>query len=220
MQVPDDVRTPIPVADHADADGRLPFFSSEGSPQSSVASTSSASAPASQAYGCSSGPPVASLIARNTLAGFPATMVSGGTSRVTTLPAPTMARSPIVTFASTGGAGADRRALLHDRVLDLPIAGGLQLSGRGRRSRIGVVDEHHAVADEDVILDRHALADEGVARDLAPPANAGMPSGSRRTRQSWFRHRSRSRTRLMNLRELDVLPELDVGRNAHEVHGW
>ena len=35
---------------------------------------------------------------RNTLAGFPATMAPAGTFVVTTLPAPTMAFSPIVTF--------------------------------------------------------------------------------------------------------------------------
>ena len=35
-----------------------------------------------------------------TRAGLPATMVPGGTSFVTTLPAPTMAFSPIVTFDS------------------------------------------------------------------------------------------------------------------------
>ena len=44
---------------------------------------------------------VVSRIERKTVAGLPATMVSAGTSRVTTLPAPTMARSPIVTLAST-----------------------------------------------------------------------------------------------------------------------
>src|SRR4030067_3253012 len=37
-----------------------------------------------------------SVIFRRTRAGFPATIVSGGTSFVTTLPAPVMARSPTV----------------------------------------------------------------------------------------------------------------------------
>src|SRR4051812_7782214 len=41
----------------------------------------------------------ASWTALNTRAGFPATMVLAGTSLVTTLPAPTMAFSPIVTLA-------------------------------------------------------------------------------------------------------------------------
>src|SRR5713101_5052219 len=37
-------------------------------------------------------------IKRRTLAGFPATIALSGTSRVTTLPAPTMAFSPMTTF--------------------------------------------------------------------------------------------------------------------------
>src|SRR6185503_4606259 len=42
--------------------------------------------------------PVVASSFRSTRAGLPITMTSGGTSRVTTLPAPTMARSPIVTL--------------------------------------------------------------------------------------------------------------------------
>ena len=38
-------------------------------------------------------------IRRSTLAGFPATIVLAGTSFVTTLPAPTIAFSPMTTFA-------------------------------------------------------------------------------------------------------------------------
>src|SRR4029077_9246616 len=38
------------------------------------------------------------VTARNTFAGFPTTIVFGGTSRVTTLPAPTIAFSPITTL--------------------------------------------------------------------------------------------------------------------------
>src|SRR5205814_7349993 len=38
------------------------------------------------------------VTARNTRAGLPATIVRGGTSRVTTLPAPTMACSPMTMF--------------------------------------------------------------------------------------------------------------------------
>src|SRR5437762_12821750 len=36
---------------------------------------------------------------------------------------------------------------------------------------VAVVDEHHAVADEDAVLDRHAPAHEAVARDLAVAAD-------------------------------------------------
>ena len=41
----------------------------------------------------------------------------------------------------------------------------------GRRPGVEVVDEHHAVPHEDLVLDRHAFADEGVALDLAPGAD-------------------------------------------------
>ena len=41
----------------------------------------------------------------------------------------------------------------------------------GRRPRPLVVDEHHAVADEDLVLDRDARADERVALDLAARAD-------------------------------------------------
>jgi hypothetical protein len=34
---------------------------------------------------------------------------------------------------------------------------------------MSVVEERHAVADEDVVFDRHSLTDERVARDPAPP---------------------------------------------------
>ena len=47
-----------------------------------------------------------------------------------------------------------------------PVALGLQPSIRGG-ARPAVVDEHHAVTDEHVVLDRHAFADEGVRRNLA-----------------------------------------------------
>src|SRR5262249_32052257 len=68
-------------------------------------------------------------------------------------------------------AGADRRAPPHEWRLAPPVGGGLQRPRLGRRARIPVVDEDHAVPDEDLVLERHALADEAVARDLAAPAN-------------------------------------------------
>src|SRR5262249_60327050 len=66
---------------------------------------------------------------------------------------------------------SDGGTFLHIRAPALPVAARLELTGRRRRARVGVVDEGDAVADEDVILDRHALADEGVARDLAAPSD-------------------------------------------------
>ena len=77
-------------------------------------------------------------------------------------------------IGENGRAGADRRALLDDGVLDLPVIRGLQIPRGRRRPRVGVVDEDHAVADEDLVLDGHAFADEGVAGDLAAPPDAGV----------------------------------------------
>src|SRR6185295_11678530 len=73
-----------------------------------------------------------------------------------------------------GRAGANRRSLLDERRLDFPVARRLQFAGRRGGAWIGVVDEHDAMADEDVILDRHALTDERMARDLAAAAYAGV----------------------------------------------
>src|SRR5262245_4186088 len=68
----------------------------------------------------------------------------------------------------------DRRALSHERWLHLPVHLGLHVPCRGRRARVGRIDEGDTVPDEDVVLDRHALADEGMTRDLAPTADFGI----------------------------------------------
>src|SRR5579883_3084140 len=44
----------------------------------------------------------------------------------------------------------------------------------GGRVGVEVVDEHHAVPYEDLVLDRYTLADEGVALDLAPRPDRGV----------------------------------------------
>ena len=107
-------------------------------------------------------------------AGLPATIARAGTSRVTTLPAPTIAPladddigknrapEPIEAPALTMVGSTSQSA----RVCKAPA--------RGRGPRIRVVDEHHAVADEHVVLDRHPFADEGVARNLAAAADAAF----------------------------------------------
>ena len=71
------------------------------------------------------------------------------------------------------GAGADGGAFLDDGLLDLPVCLCLQLATRGC-TRIGIVDEHDAVADEDVVLNCHAFADERMARDLAAASDRGV----------------------------------------------
>src|SRR6516162_3945259 len=69
------------------------------------------------------------------------------------------------------GARAYRRAFPDECRLDFPIAACLQLPGGRRRTRVRIVDECHAMSDEDLILDGHTLAHEGVARDLAALAD-------------------------------------------------
>src|SRR5688572_18089481 len=76
--------------------------------------------------------------------------------------------------AKHGGARSDRRALLDHGLFHFPVGGGLQLARGGGGARVRVVDEHHTVADEHLILDGHAFANEGVARDLAAAADAGV----------------------------------------------
>ena len=115
----------------------------------------------------------ADSILRNTFAGFPATMQFAGTFLVTTLPAPTMAFSPMVTLARiVAPVPMDAPFLMTVRstfqsasVCSCSVGGG---------AGIDVVDEHHAVADEDVVLDGHAFADERVAGNLALTAHRSV----------------------------------------------
>ena len=96
-------------------------------------------------------------------AGLPATTAPAGTLLVTTAPAPTTARSPISTpqrMVALLPMEAPRRTTVGSSVQSASVCG--VPSGRVARGQ-SVVDEHHAVADEDLVLDRHALADEGVA---------------------------------------------------------
>ena len=108
-----------------------------------------------------------SVIFLKTFAGFPATIVPGGTSFVTTLPAPTIAFSPTVTPARIVDARSDGGPLLDQRRDADPVRLRLKPASLDRGPGVHVVDEGDVVADEDVVLDRHPLADEGVAGDLA-----------------------------------------------------
>ena len=102
VQVADNVRTPVAVAEHADADGH------EGS------------------FGAST--------SLRSLAGLPATIVRGGTSRVTTLPAPTIASSPISTPQRSSRRSQSRRRG-HDGRRHRPGRLGLELAVARRRAR-------------------------------------------------------------------------------------
>ena len=76
--------------------------------------------------------------------------------------------------AEDGGIGAERSPCFDDRGNDLPVGFGLQAAAFGGGAGVKVVDEHDAVADEDLVLYGHAFADEGVALDLAVPADGGV----------------------------------------------
>jgi hypothetical protein len=73
-----------------------------------------------------------------------------------------------------GRTGTDGYALLDYSPLDFPVGLGLQIPVGAGCPRIAIVDKHHAMADEDVVLNRYALAYKGVARDLAALAHRGV----------------------------------------------
>src|SRR3954447_4016341 len=62
---------------------------------------------------------------------------------------------------------SERRATLDHRALERPVVLGLEAAVGVRRARTAVVDEHHAVPDEDLVLDVDAAADERMTLDLA-----------------------------------------------------
>jgi hypothetical protein len=68
-------------------------------------------------------------------------------------------------IAAQGGTARD------ERFGDFPVRFALQRAPGGHRGRIDIVDEHHAVAHENFVLDHDASADERMARNLAARAN-------------------------------------------------
>jgi hypothetical protein len=72
------------------------------------------------------------------------------------------------------GTGTHRRALLYNRTFDLPIGFGLQIPIGSRGARIAVIDKHHPMSDEDIVLDNDAFADKGVTGDLAASSDTGI----------------------------------------------
>jgi hypothetical protein len=76
--------------------------------------------------------------------------------------------------AKNGGAGADRRALLDHRRLNLPVGFRLQAAIRCRSPGKAVIDELDPVPDEDIVLNRYALTDKAVTRYLAAASDAGI----------------------------------------------
>ncbi len=75
---------------------------------------------------------------------------------MTTLPAPTMAFSPTTTFAR----------IVDPEPIEAPFL--------GHRTGIAVVDECHAMADENAILNIDTFTDKRVTGDFAILSNSGV----------------------------------------------
>ena len=78
---------------------------------------------------------------------------------------------------------------------------------------IAVVDEGHVVPDENIVFDGHAFADEGVAGNLAPRADSGVLLNLNKRSDLGFIP-NLAPIEVDELGQLDVLAELDVGRDA------
>ena len=119
-------------------------------------------------------------------AGTPTISAYGGTSFVTTAPAPTNAYSPSVDAADDRRVGADRRAAPHQRATILVLA-------RHVAARIHHVGEHHRRSAEHIVLELHALVDRHVVLDLAHCCRCACRSSRRRSGRGCSARRSRHR---------------------------
>ena len=111
---------------------------------------------------------------RRIFAGLPATIAFRGTSLVTTLPAPTMAFSPIFVLARIVALEPMDAPFADERLLNLPVCLGLERPHCRRGARVSVIDEHDSMTNKDVVLYGDAFANEGVAGDLAAFPDAGV----------------------------------------------
>jgi hypothetical protein len=107
---------------------------------------------------------------RKTRAGLPATMTSGGTSRVTTLPAPITARAPMV-MPQRSVAPEPIEAPRWTRVGSHGQSA-LQFALAAGRSRVTIIGEGDVVADENFVLQHHPFADKCVTGYFTAGADA------------------------------------------------
>ena len=104
---------------------------------------------------------------RNTRAGFPALTALAGTSRVTTLPAPIIAFSPMITL----------ERMVEPDPIEAPRFTQVCSTFQSRSvcswpvsvcgAWVRIIDERDVMANKHVILKAHPFADKRVARDLA-----------------------------------------------------
>ena len=121
---------------------------------------------------------------RSRRAGLPATTAPSGTSFVTTLPAPTVARSPMTTpqrIVAPEPIEAPRLTVvgIHSQSASVwrpPSA----FSSPGKP----VVDERHAVPDENLLLDASRLRRESCGWKSCTGCRPARPSGFPQTRRS------------------------------------
>src|SRR5260370_8748914 len=73
------------------------------------------------------------------------------------------------------GPATNRCRATHCGFLHRPVSFRLRRSIAVGRAWLTIVDEDHAMADEDFVLDSHATANEAVAPDLAAPPHSPPP---------------------------------------------
>src|SRR5262249_33316733 len=94
-----------------------------------------------------------------------------------------------------------------------PVGIGLQETVGCGRSGVAVVDEHDAIADEHVIFNSNPFADEGVARDLAATPHKSILLNLHKRADFRF-VADLAPVEGHKVVNLDILTQLDVGRNA------
>src|ERR1700730_435279 len=118
-------------------------------------------------------------------------------------------------FAQNRRARSDRSAFAHHGIFHFPVRFGLQFAFRGSRSRVGIVDKSHAVANEDVVLYVYALTDKRMTGNFAAPADAGIFLNLHKCADLGFVSNLAS-IHVDEFGELDVLSQLYIRGNAYE----
>ena len=115
------------------------------------------------------------------------------------------------------GPAPNRCRATHGGFLHRPVLFRLRRPVAVGRARFTIVDEDHAMADEDFVLDRHAAANEAMAGDLAVLSDSRVLLNLNKSPD--FRVVTDFATiKIDELRQLDVLTELDVEGNAIMIH--